>query len=98
MFVFGARAPIISLLFCVFGEGVKVGDLTVMKAAGFLFVSFHGDTGGMATADVLRTVHRVQAAEHKECRVIMGIDANSYPETVCKSVTSTTPSSRCNVQ
>ncbi len=36
--------------------GINPGDLTAMKAAGFLFVSFHGDTGGMATADVLETV------------------------------------------
>ena len=62
--------------------GINPGDLTVMKAAGYLFVSFHGDTGGMATADVLRTVHRVHLDEYKECKVIMGIDANSYSESV----------------
>jgi len=58
------------------------GDLVVYRAAGFLFASFHGDTGGMATADVVRTVHRVHAAEHSDCRLIFGLDANTYSAAV----------------
>merc|ERR1712228_72705 len=58
------------------------GELTVIRVADYILVSFHGDSGGMATADLIKCVDKIQKEKYKECKLIIGMDANVHYENV----------------
>lgn len=44
----------------------------------YLFVSFHGDTNGLATIPVLAAVHSYATTKRPDHRLVFGMDANTY--------------------
>ena len=54
------------------------GDLLVIRVADFVLVSFHGDSGGMATGDLMKCVDEIQKERYADCKLIIGIDANTH--------------------
>jgi len=38
--------------------------------------------GGMATADVIKTIDEIQQNNYKDCTLLIGIDGNTYYENV----------------
>ena len=62
--------------------GINDGDLIALRVAELVLVSCHAESGGMATADVLQTVRRVHAERHAECKLVVGIDGNTYYDSV----------------
>eukprot|EP00933_Yihiella_yeosuensis_P058152 TRINITY_DN5841_c0_g1_i1.p1 TRINITY_DN5841_c0_g1~~TRINITY_DN5841_c0_g1_i1.p1 ORF type:complete len:532 (+),score=102.85 TRINITY_DN5841_c0_g1_i1:186-1598(+) len=62
---------------------MDAGDLVVVRACAasgtkFILASFHGDTNGKVTAPVVRAVNKILASEGKDCRLLFGMDANTY--------------------
>eukprot|EP00931_Biecheleriopsis_adriatica_P088254 TRINITY_DN62618_c0_g1_i1.p1 TRINITY_DN62618_c0_g1~~TRINITY_DN62618_c0_g1_i1.p1 ORF type:complete len:637 (+),score=126.48 TRINITY_DN62618_c0_g1_i1:62-1912(+) len=62
---------------------VEVGDLIVIRATSasgisFVLASFHGDTNGKATAPVVRATCKVLASQGSACKLVFGMDANTY--------------------
>lgn len=65
------------------GAPVDRGDLIAVVAQGcmgepYLIASFHGDTNGLATKPVVSAVNKVLAKQPAGCRLIFGLDANTY--------------------
>eukprot|EP00485_Elphidium_margaritaceum_P007407 CAMPEP_0202688346 /NCGR_PEP_ID=MMETSP1385-20130828/3875_1 /ASSEMBLY_ACC=CAM_ASM_000861 /TAXON_ID=933848 /ORGANISM="Elphidium margaritaceum" /LENGTH=577 /DNA_ID=CAMNT_0049343297 /DNA_START=18 /DNA_END=1751 /DNA_ORIENTATION=+ len=84
---FGAEAKIEEVsqeFYDCYKGSVKIGkgDLIALKVSkpNLMLVSFHGDTGGLATADVLSVIDEV--VKEKEWRathkLVIGLDANTY--------------------
>jgi hypothetical protein len=64
---------------------VERGDLLVVSARDasgwtILVASFHGDTNGLATKPVVSAVVQILRSQHSDCRLIIGLDANTYLE------------------
>jgi hypothetical protein len=63
---------------------LEPGDLLVLSAtrrsdrAKFILASFHGDTNGLATKDVLAAVHHYAVSAAPDHKLLFGMDANSY--------------------
>merc|ERR1712228_914862 len=62
--------------------GINHGDLIVICVAEYMLVSFHGDTGGMASGDLMKTIHEIHEKKYGDLKLVIGIDANTYYENV----------------
>lgn len=66
------------------GPALEPGDLIVLSAtrrsdrSKFILASFHGDTNGLATKDVLAAVHHYAVSAAPDHKLLFGMDANSY--------------------
>eukprot|EP00933_Yihiella_yeosuensis_P058153 TRINITY_DN5841_c0_g2_i1.p1 TRINITY_DN5841_c0_g2~~TRINITY_DN5841_c0_g2_i1.p1 ORF type:complete len:525 (+),score=120.70 TRINITY_DN5841_c0_g2_i1:35-1609(+) len=64
-------------------SSIDDGDLIVVSACAasgkkFILASFHGDTNGKVTAPVVRAVNKIWESEDESCRLLFGMDANTY--------------------
>jgi len=64
-------------------SAVERGDLCVFTAkhksgVPFLIASFHGDTNGLTTVPVLHAIAKVLEKQPKNCKLVFGLDANTY--------------------
>lgn len=62
---------------------VEKGDILAVTATSsdgklYLLASFHGDTNGLATKQVVSAVQKVVAQQPAGCRLVFGLDANTY--------------------
>jgi len=57
------------------------GDLFAICVSDYLLISFHGDSGGMASGDMMQTVDALQS-KFKDKKLIVGIDANTHCDAV----------------
>jgi len=59
------------------------GDLLVINISDFILISFHGDSGGMASSDVIKGIAKMQQMEkYKTQKFVIGIDANTHCDNV----------------
>merc|ERR550539_413252 len=47
-----------------------------------LLVSFHGDSGGMASGDVMKTIAKIHKEKYSDHKLVIGIDANTHSDSV----------------
>lgn len=59
------------------------GDLICLVVADYILISFHADSGGMASADLMSAIHRVQQSkEYGDKKLVIGMDANTHSDNV----------------
>jgi len=58
--------------------GINHGDLICICVSDYLLISFHGDTGGMASGDLMKTISAVHKEKFYDYKLLIGIDANTY--------------------
>lgn len=58
------------------------GDLFVICVSEYLLISFHGDSGGMASGDLMKAIDELQRGKYKDKKLICGIDANTHCDAV----------------
>merc|ERR1712154_287065 len=55
------------------------GDLICLAVADYILISFHADSGGMASADLMSAIHRVQQSkEYRDKKLVIGMDAYAF--------------------
>lgn len=61
---------------------IATGDLFVLHAetamGPFVLATFHGDTQGLSTIDMLTALYKILEERYSHCQLVVGMDANCY--------------------